>query len=130
MPASRAGTRSSDATTSCSSTGPAAATATTIRRGSSATRRSERSSACAVRPSPRKAFVPPDDDCLFCTLYREGDHVASIDGFVAIRDINLQAATHLLVIPEHHIASFHEIAQYDADEDKRMLDFVAAVAAS
>jgi histidine triad (HIT) family protein len=74
--------------------------------------------------------VPPsDDDCLFCKLYREGDHVASTDGFVAIRDINPQAPTHLLVIPEHHIASFHEIAELDADEDKRMLDFIASVAA-
>jgi histidine triad (HIT) family protein len=70
-----------------------------------------------------------DDDCLFCKLYREGDHVAATDGFVAIRDINPQADTHLLVIPERHIASFHEIAQLSADEDKRMLDFVADVAA-
>jgi histidine triad (HIT) family protein len=69
------------------------------------------------------------DDCLFCTLYREGDHVAATEGLVAIRDINPQAETHLLVIPERHIASFHEIAQYSADEDKRMLDFVADVAA-
>ncbi len=69
------------------------------------------------------------DDCLFCTLYRDGDHVAATDGFVAIRDINPQAAVHLLVIPEHHIDSFHHIADFSADEDKRMLDFVAEVAA-
>jgi len=68
-------------------------------------------------------------DCLFCTLYRDGDHVASTDGFVAIRDINPQADVHLLVIPEQHIASFHEIEQFSADEDKRMLDFIADVAA-
>jgi len=68
-------------------------------------------------------------DCLFCTLYREGDHVASTDGFVAILDINPQADVHLLVIPEKHIASFHEIAEFSAEEDKRMLDFVADVAA-
>ena len=68
-------------------------------------------------------------DCLFCTLYHEGDHVASTDGFVAIRDINPQADVHLLVIPEKHIASFHEIAEFSADEDKRMLDFIADVAA-
>ena len=71
-----------------------------------------------------------NDDCLFCTLYREGDHAAATDGFVAIRDIDPQADTHLLVIPERHIASFHEIAQFTADEDKRMLDFVAQVAAA
>ena len=68
-------------------------------------------------------------DCLFCTLYREGEHVAKGDGFVAIRDINPQAETHLLVIPERHIASFHEIAEYCADEDKRILDFIAQLAA-
>jgi histidine triad (HIT) family protein len=73
--------------------------------------------------------VPPETDCLFCTLFREGDHVASTEGLVAIRDINPQAQTHLLVIPERHIASFHEIARLDAEEDKRMLDFIAEVAA-
>jgi len=70
-----------------------------------------------------------NDDCLFCTLYRDGDHVARIDGFVAIRDINPQASTHLLVIPEHHIESFRDIGQFSPDEDKRMLDFIAEVAA-
>jgi histidine triad (HIT) family protein len=70
-----------------------------------------------------------NDGCLFCKLVREGDHVASTEGFVAIRDINPQAATHLLVIPEQHIASFHDIAEFAADEDKRMLDFIAEVAA-
>jgi histidine triad (HIT) family protein len=74
--------------------------------------------------------VQPEPDCLFCTLFREGDHVASAEGVVAIRDINPQAQTHLLVIPERHIASFHEIAQFGADEDKRMLDFIAEVAAA
>ena len=70
-----------------------------------------------------------NDDCLFCKLYREGDHVAATDGFVAIRDINPQAETHLLVLPERHVESFREIAQFTADEDKRMLDFIAEVAA-
>ena len=68
------------------------------------------------------------DDCLFCRLVREGDHVAAVDGFVAVRDLHPQAETHLLVIPEHHIASFHEIAEFTADEDKRMLDFIAQTA--
>jgi len=70
-----------------------------------------------------------NDDCLFCTLFREGEHVASTDGFVAVRDINPQAQTHLLVIPERHVESFRDIAQFPADEDKRMLDFIAEVAA-
>jgi histidine triad (HIT) family protein len=69
------------------------------------------------------------DDCLFCRLVREGDHVAATEGFVAIRDINPQATTHLLVLPERHVASFHEIASFPAEEAKRMLEFVAEVAA-
>jgi histidine triad (HIT) family protein len=55
--------------------------------------------------------------------------VAETGGFVAIRDINPQAETHLLVLPERHVESFREIAQFTADEDKRMLDFIAEVAA-
>src|SRR5579862_4555654 len=68
-------------------------------------------------------------DCLFCTLYHQGDHVASTKGFVAINDINPQAPAHLLVIPERHIASYHQIAEFTAEEDKRMLEFIADVAA-
>jgi histidine triad (HIT) family protein len=70
-----------------------------------------------------------NEDCLFCKLVRDGDHVASTEGFVAIRDINPQAETHLLVLPERHIDSFHHIAELTAEEDKRMLDFIAEVAA-
>jgi histidine triad (HIT) family protein len=67
-------------------------------------------------------------DCLFCTLVREGDHVASTDGFVAIRDINPQADTHLLVLPVRHVDTFRDVSQFPPDEAKRMLEFVADVA--
>jgi histidine triad (HIT) family protein len=70
-----------------------------------------------------------NDECLFCKLYRDGDHVAAADGFVAIRDINPQAPTHLLVLPERHVDSFREIGEFPADDAKRMLEFVADVAA-
>jgi histidine triad (HIT) family protein len=69
-------------------------------------------------------------DCLFCKLVIEGNHVAATEGFVAIRDLNPQAGTHLLVLPERHIDSFHEIADFPPDEAKRMLDFIAEVAAN
>jgi histidine triad (HIT) family protein len=69
-----------------------------------------------------------NDRCLFCKLYREGDHVAKADGFVAIRDINPQADTHLLVLPERHVDSFRAIHEFPPDEAKRMLEFVADVA--
>ena len=68
-------------------------------------------------------------DCLFCKLYREGDHVASAAGVVAMRDIAPRAPTHLLVIPERHIETFRDIAEFPADEAKQMLDFIAKTAA-
>ncbi len=67
-------------------------------------------------------------DCLFCRLYREGDHVRSADGFVAIKDINPRAETHLLVIPARHVKSFREIGEFPPEEAKRMLEFVADTA--
>jgi histidine triad (HIT) family protein len=61
-------------------------------------------------------------------LYSEGDHVRAGDGFVAIEDINPRADVHLLVIPERHVASFREIGEFEPDEAKRMLGFVAETA--
>jgi histidine triad (HIT) family protein len=68
------------------------------------------------------------DDCLFCKLVAEGDHVARADGFVAIRDINPFAETHLLVLPERHIDTLRDIGQFPEDEAGRMLRFVADTA--
>jgi histidine triad (HIT) family protein len=72
-------------------------------------------------PSPR-------DDCLFCGLFGEGPHVAKTDGFVAIRDIEPKAPVHLLVIPERHVETFRDVAEFPAPEAKRMLEFVAQTA--
>ena len=77
--------------------------------------------------SPRRGSSLPDE-CLFCGLVREGDHVRAGEGFVAIRDINPKAETHLLVLPERHVESFRDIAEFSADEAKRMLAFVADTA--
>ena len=70
----------------------------------------------------------PPDECLFCKLVREGDHVRTGDGFVAVRDINPKAETHLLILPERHVESFREVGEFPADEAKRMLEFVAETA--
>ncbi len=67
-------------------------------------------------------------DCLFCRLVREGDHVKKGEGFVAIRDINPKAETHLLVLPERHVDTFEGVGEFEADESKRMLEFVADTA--
>ena len=80
-----------------------------------------------MRRSPTRGSSLPDD-CLFCRLYREGDHVAATDGFVAIRDINPRADVHLLVIPERHVATFRDIGEFSAEELERMLGFVASTA--
>ena len=68
------------------------------------------------------------DKCLFCRLAREGDHVASSERFVAIRDINPKAPVHLLVLPRRHLATFREIGELSAEEAKEMLEFVADTA--
>jgi histidine triad (HIT) family protein len=47
---------------------------------------------------------------------------------VAVRDINPQAETHLLVLPERHVDTFREIGEFPPEEAKRMLEFVAETA--
>src|SRR3954471_18896832 len=81
------------------------------------------------------ASEPPDspEGCLFCRIVR-GEAASTIvnraPGFVAIEDINPQAEAHLLVLPERHVDTFRDIAQFPADEAKRMLVFVAETAAA
>ena len=71
----------------------------------------------------------PHEDCLFCKLVRDGEHVHSADGFVAIHDIAPQAPVHLLVLPERHVDTFRDVAEFSDDEARRMLAFVAETAA-
>jgi histidine triad (HIT) family protein len=47
---------------------------------------------------------------------------------VAINDINPRADVHLLVIPERHVPSFREVVEFEPEEAKRMLEFVADTA--
>jgi histidine triad (HIT) family protein len=77
--------------------------------------------------SPRRGSSLPED-CLFCRLVHETEPVHQAEGFVAIRDINPKADTHLLVIPERHVPTFREIGEFPAEEAKRMLEFVAETA--
>ncbi len=50
------------------------------------------------------------------------------DGFVAIRDLNPIAETHLLVLPARHVDTFKDVAAFPDDEAARMLRFVAETA--
>jgi histidine triad (HIT) family protein len=54
--------------------------------------------------------------------------VHAADGFVAIRDINPIAETHLLVLPARHVDTFREVGAFPDDEAARMLRFVAETA--
>ena len=67
-------------------------------------------------------------DCVFCRLIREGEHVRRKDGFVAVRDINPKAPVHLLVLPERHIETFRDVAEFPEEESGRMLRFIADTA--
>jgi len=67
-------------------------------------------------------------DCLFCKLVREGEHVNAAEGFVAIEDIAPKAPVHLLVLPERHVDTLRDVSEFEADEAKRMLQFVAETA--
>jgi histidine triad (HIT) family protein len=71
---------------------------------------------------------PPENECLFCRLVAEGDHVHKADGFVALKDVNPLAETHLLVLPERHVDTFQDVAAFPDDEAARMLRFVADTA--
>ena len=52
------------------------------------------------------------DNCLFCRIVRgevPAHLVAETEHCVAFRDINPQAAVHVLVIPREHVASLNEV---------------------
>jgi len=70
----------------------------------------------------------PPEGCLFCKLVADGDHVRAEDGFVAIRDIDPLAETHLLVLPERHVDTFRDVSAFPPEEAARMLRFVAGTA--
>ena len=57
-----------------------------------------------------------DENCLFCKIIAgkiPGDLVHQDDHCVAIRDINPQAPTHVLVIPREHLESLDDASQKD-----------------
>jgi histidine triad (HIT) family protein len=69
-------------------------------------------------------------DCLFCKI-AAGDIPSTIvdqnDRFVAFRDIDPQAPTHVLVIPREHVASLNEAT--DSEMLGGLLQTARAVAA-
>jgi len=56
-------------------------------------------------------------DCLFCSIVAgdvSSDRVGEEDGVIAFRDIAPRAPVHVLVVPEVHIGSAHELTDDDA----------------
>lgn len=52
------------------------------------------------------------DDCLFCKISAgelPADIVRQTDSYVAFRDVNPQAPTHVLVIPRKHISTLNDL---------------------
>jgi histidine triad (HIT) family protein len=70
----------------------------------------------------------PDNDCLFCKIIAgdiPGEFVHQDERCVAIKDVNPQAPTHVLVIPLEHMESLDEATQ----KDEAMLGHLLRVAA-
>ena len=70
-------------------------------------------------------------DCLFCEIARgaiPAQIVYSSPEVTAFRDINPQAPTHILVIPNRHITSIADLGPTDADLLGRLFDAVNELA--
>ena len=71
------------------------------------------------------------DDCVFCQIAAEqlpSDVVRSDEEFLAFRDVQPRAATHVLVVPREHHEDLDGWVARGGSSD-RMLAFVRAVAA-
>lgn len=57
-------------------------------------------------------------DCLFCRIVagkEPSERVGADDGVIAIRDLFPRAPVHVLIIPEQHLASAHELTDAHGD---------------
>jgi len=68
-------------------------------------------------------------DCLFCKIASgeiKGNVVYHDEHVTAFRDLNPQAPTHVLIVPNTHVATVAELA--DADLSQRLLQAAASIA--
>ena len=71
-------------------------------------------------------------DCLFCSIVDgalPAELVAEEEQWVAFRDVNPQAPTHVLVIPRMHVESISALGEAEPDLGGVLLRAAAAVAA-
>ena len=72
-----------------------------------------------------------DAACLFCKITSRSlpaDVVAETDGLLAVKDINPQAPTHLLIIPTEHIPTLAETTDAHTSLLGRALHFANRLA--
>ena len=70
-------------------------------------------------------------NCLFCRIVEgtiPADLVAKGDGWIAFRDVNPQAPTHVLVVPRQHIESVSALEADHQELGGALLRAAAAVA--
>lgn len=71
------------------------------------------------------------DQCIFCKIVR-GEMPSTIvykdEQVTAFRDINPVAPTHILVVPNEHIASTNEVSEQDEQLLGHMLTVVKSIA--
>jgi histidine triad (HIT) family protein len=73
----------------------------------------------------------PEPGCLFCRIVAgelPSTRVHEDDLVVAIRDINPQAPTHILLLPRRHIPSADDLTARDGDLLARIFEDVAQLA--
>ena len=73
----------------------------------------------------------PEDNCLFCKIIAgeiPGELVHQDDRCIAIRDINPQAPTHVLVIPREHMESLNDASHRDEELLGHLLRVSARIA--
>ncbi|PID80945.1 histidine triad nucleotide-binding protein [bacterium DOLZORAL124_64_63] len=72
------------------------------------------------------------DDCLFCKISAGNipcEDVFSDENFLAFRDIDPQAPTHILVIPRRHVSGLAQLQGPDADLADGLLTTAVKIAA-
>ena len=72
-----------------------------------------------------------DPNCLFCKIAAgdiDADLVYESDSVLAIRDINPQAPTHVVIIPRRHIATINDIQVSDAEEVGQLFAAASVIA--
>lgn len=70
-------------------------------------------------------------DCIFCKIAAHevgSDAVYEDEEFLAFRDINPMAPTHVLLIPKKHMSSLLDVPEQDASLAGRMLTLAAKLA--